>query len=110
MAGADAAPSESHEELSFEATLARLEQVVDRLEGGDLELEAALASFEEGVRLTRHCAQQLEAAERRIEILLEEGDALVTRPFDDDDANGDHSAGVEGKGDPQGDHGPKEGD
>ena len=109
MAGADAASLESPEELSFEAALARLEQVVDRLEGGDLELEAALASFEEGVRLTRHCAEHLDAAERRIEVLLEEGAALVTRPFDDD-TNGDPSAGVEGKGDARGDHGPKEGD
>ena len=42
---------------------------VDRLEGGELELEAALASFEQGVALTRRCAQQLEAAEERIELL-----------------------------------------
>ena len=71
---AEAAPS-------FEAALARLEQVVDRLERGDLELEAALASFEEGVRLTRFCAEQLSAAERRIEILTQEGAAFVARPF-----------------------------
>ena len=67
---------------SFEAALVKLEQVVDRLESGDLELEAALASFEEGVRLTRFCSEQLEAAERRIEILTQEGADWVARPFE----------------------------
>ena len=69
---------------TFEAALFRLEQVVARLEGGELELETALADFEEGVRLTRRCAEQLDAAERRIEILIKEGDEWVARPFDDE--------------------------
>jgi len=73
--------SASGEPLAFEAAMARLEAVVDRLEGGELELEAALASFEEGVRLTRHCAEQLDAAERRIELLLQDGEDWVARPF-----------------------------
>jgi exodeoxyribonuclease VII small subunit len=74
--------SEESPPASFEAALERLETVVDRLESGDLELEAALTSFEEGVRLTRQCAEQLDAAERRIEVLMKEGDAWVARPFD----------------------------
>jgi exodeoxyribonuclease VII small subunit len=68
--------------IAFEAALERLETVVDRLESGDLELESALTSFEEGVRLTKQCAEQLDAAERRIEVLMKEGDAWVARPFD----------------------------
>ena len=68
--------------VAFEAALERLETVVDRLESGDLELESALASFEEGVRLTKQCAEQLDAAERRIEVLMKEGDAWVARPFE----------------------------
>ena len=43
--------------LPFEAALARLEEVVDRLEQGDLELEASLAAFEEGVRLSPEMVQ-----------------------------------------------------
>jgi exodeoxyribonuclease VII small subunit len=68
--------------LSFEAALARLESIVARLEGGDLELEAALASFEEGVALSRRCAEQLERAERRIEVLMRDGEQWVARPFE----------------------------
>ncbi len=67
---------------SFEAALERLEAIVDQLEQGDLELEAALAAFEEGVRLSKQCASQLDAAERRIEVLSEEGGEWVARPFE----------------------------
>lgn len=79
--------------LAFEAALSKLEEVVDRLEGGELDLEVALASFEEGVKLTRHCAGQLDAAERRIEVLMKEGDQFVARPFEEtrDDADDDAS-------------------
>jgi len=70
------------DDLSFEAALARLESIVARLEGGDLELEAALASFEEGVALSRRCAEQLERAERRIEVLVRDGKQWVARPFE----------------------------
>lgn len=67
--------------LPFEAALERLEAVVDRLEQGELELEESLAAFEEGVRLSRRCASQLEAAEQRIEVLVQEGGRWLARPF-----------------------------
>ena len=54
---------------------------MDRLEEGDLELETALADFEEGVKLTRRCAGQLEDAERRVEVLVREGEKWISRPF-----------------------------
>ncbi len=66
---------------TFEEALQRLEAIVDRLEEGDLELEDALAVFEDGVNLTRRCAGQLEDAERRIEVLVREGEKWVSRPF-----------------------------
>jgi exodeoxyribonuclease VII small subunit len=71
-------------ELSFETALSRLEDLVARLEGGDLELEAALAVFEEGVALSRRCAEQLDQTERRIDALVREGAELVERPFEDE--------------------------
>jgi len=79
-------------ELGFEEALARLEGIVDRLEEGDLDLADALARFEEGVQLTRHCQAQLESAERRVEILTRESGDWSTRPFaaaaaDEDDAD-----------------------
>ncbi|MFP8875979.1 MAG: exodeoxyribonuclease VII small subunit, partial [Myxococcota bacterium] len=67
--------------MGFEESLARLEAVVARLETGELELEQALAAFEEGVHLTRHCSEQLERSERRIEELVEQGGASLERPF-----------------------------
>ncbi len=62
------------EEEPFEKALERLEEIAERLEEGDLELEAALAAFEEGVGLARRCAEQLRDAERRIEVLRQDGD------------------------------------
>lgn len=81
------APEKAAEALNFEAALERLEAVVEQLEGGELELEAALAAFEEGVALSRRCAGELDAAERRIDILTRDGSA----PFDgaDGDAGAD---------------------
>lgn len=68
--------------LSFEQALEKLEGLVDRLDSGDLPLEQALSAFEQGVALTRRCAEQLDDAERRIEVLTREGDELVARPFE----------------------------
>ena len=73
---------ESPQELSFEKALERLEEIAQRLEAGDLELEAALAAFEEGVGLSRRCAEQLREAERRIEVLTQEGDGWSERSFE----------------------------
>ena len=81
MARSEAAQEPSESELPFEAALAKLEEVVDRLEQGDLELEASLAAFEQGVRLSRRCASQLDVAEQRIEVLTREGGEWLKRPF-----------------------------
>jgi exodeoxyribonuclease VII small subunit len=95
----DETPRDVEEDVSFEAALDRLEQVVDRLEQGELELEVSLAAFEEGVRLSKHCAGQLAAAESRVEILIREGEDWMARPFevtgegegdDSQDARGSH--------------------
>jgi len=67
---------------SFEAALASLEGVVARLENGDMPLEAALEAFEAGVKLSRQCAATLDAAERRIEILVAERGGVRVEPFD----------------------------
>lgn len=67
----------------FEEILGRLEQVVDKLEGGELPLEESLAIFEEGVRLSRAGAQRLDAAERRVEELLATNEGLKTVPLEE---------------------------
>lgn len=65
---------------SFEASLDALEKIVAQLEDGDMPLEASLKLFEDGVSLSRECRERLQAAERRIEILLRDdnGDAALT--------------------------------
>ena len=55
---------------NFEAALKRLEEIVKKLEGGELPLDTALELFEEGIQLSRFCNTSLNAAERRVEILL----------------------------------------
>jgi exodeoxyribonuclease VII small subunit len=57
---------------SFEAALKQLEDIVQRLEKGDLSLEDSLKAYEEGVRLSRLCNARLEEAEGRIEMLLKD--------------------------------------
>ena len=69
-------------DLKFEDCLTRLEQIVSALEGGNLPLEESLKVFEDGITLARHCARYLDAAERRIEVLVkDESGATATRPF-----------------------------
>ncbi len=59
----------------FETAIAELDTIVKRLEEGDLPLETSLQLYERGVQLSRFCHLQLEAAERRIEILNDRGEA-----------------------------------
>ncbi len=81
--GASTAAGAAQDPPSFETSLTELKAIVDRLEEGDLPLEEALAAFESGVALTRHCAEQLASAERKVEILMQNGAKWVTRPFED---------------------------
>lgn len=56
---------------TFEEQLTALERVVEQLERGELTLENSVRLFEEGMRLSNGCKQELDAAEGRIEILME---------------------------------------
>ena len=69
-------------EKSFEEAIARLEQIIELLEKGELSLEENLKLFEEGIALARHCRNRLDEAQGKVEILLgvEEGE-VKTGPF-----------------------------
>jgi exodeoxyribonuclease VII small subunit len=67
--------------LSFEQAMEKLEQIVTRLENGDVPLEQAIELFQEGMKLSQLCGQKLEVVERKIEILMEENGSLVKKPF-----------------------------
>lgn len=56
----------------FEQMIAELETIVQQLEQGDLSLDDALAQFERGIALTRASQQQLQAAEQKVQILLQQ--------------------------------------
>lgn len=64
----------------FEQSLSELQTLVERLESGELSLEDSLATFEQGIRLTRDCQGALSQAEQKVQILL--GDSGATAPFD----------------------------
>jgi exodeoxyribonuclease VII small subunit len=69
---------------SFEASIQRLTQIVERLEQGDLTLEDSLQLFEEGVKLSRLSQDRLERAQKRVEKLLrvDEQGRAETEPFE----------------------------
>ncbi len=89
-------------ELSFEASLESLEGVVDQLERGELELEASLAAFEQGVQLSARCSSLLASAEQRIETLTQDGGNWLSRPFEHDSGDPADSGNL---GDPASDAG-----
>ena len=67
----------------FEASLAELESIVQRLEQGELPLEESLRQFERGVALTRSCQKSLRQAEQKIRVLSKGADGeLVEQDFD----------------------------
>jgi exodeoxyribonuclease VII small subunit len=73
------------EEIKFEDALTRLEEIVEKLEEGDLPLEESLSAFEEGIKLSRVCAKLLNEAERKVEILIKGEDGqLITEPFEEE--------------------------
>ena len=71
-------------EMKFEDALKRLEKIVAELENGSLSLDEALEKYEEGIKLSKTCSKKLEAARKKVEILLksEDGSAEL-KPFDE---------------------------
>lgn len=74
-------PKKTEPPASFETALQELEQIVSRLESGELALEEALKAFEQGVQLARQGQQTLQQAEQRVQILLSDDDNAPLSPF-----------------------------
>lgn len=66
----------------FERTLEQLEQIVNKMEQGQLSLDESLSAFEEGVKLTRACQDSLKNAEQKVSQLMKDGDQLIEKPFE----------------------------
>ncbi len=71
------------DELGFDQILARLREVVTRLESGELSLEQSLQVYEDGVQLARKAQQLLASAEKRVEILVSASGGVEVAPFDE---------------------------
>ena len=69
--------SKQENNKDFETSLKKLEKIVSDLENGDLPLEESIKSFEEGVKLTKHCQNLLSKAELKIQKLVESKDGSV---------------------------------
>ena len=68
-------------EISFETAIKQLEMIVASLENGDIPLDEALALFEKGVKLTEVCTAKLTAAEKKIKLLVKDGDEVKKEDF-----------------------------
>lgn len=68
-------------ELGFDAVVAKLRGVVERLEAGQLGLEEALSVYEQGVTLARRGHHLLDAAEKKVEVLVSTAGGIETAPF-----------------------------
>jgi exodeoxyribonuclease VII small subunit len=71
--------------VDFEQQLASLEGLVNSLESGELSLEESLKSFEQGIKVARDCQAALKSAEQKVEVLMRQGDELVSQPFEDNE-------------------------
>jgi len=74
---------------SFEAALARLEEITEELEGGDLSLDVSLKKFDEGIKLAEFCNARLAEARTKVEILLDKNGRPAAEPFDERQADSD---------------------
>lgn len=64
--------------IKFETALKRLEEIVEKLESGETELEESIKLFEEGVELINYCNQKLNETKKKIEMLVEKGGKYIT--------------------------------
>lgn len=66
---------------TFEEQIGELEEIVKKLERGDVSLDESLALFEQGVKLTKGCQKILDAAEKKVKILTSEDGEIVEKDF-----------------------------
>ncbi len=69
-------------ENNFEAKMEELENVVTKLEKGDMSLDESLVNFEKGMKLSKECNKMLEDAEKKITILLENDGEIKEENFE----------------------------
>ena len=73
---------EENKEISFEEAMQKLQEVVQELEKGTLNLDGSVKKFEEGVKLSKQCNDMLENAEKKINLLIRKDDEIVEEKFE----------------------------
>ena len=68
---------------SFEENLEKLKKTVDSLEGGNLPLKETIEKFEEGLKISKLCINELEITKQRVEKVIEEDGKIEIKPFED---------------------------
>jgi exodeoxyribonuclease VII small subunit len=74
----DSAEPAEIDAMTFEDALAELEQIVRRLEAGQVKLDEAIRCYERGTRLRRHCESKLDEAQQRVDRIVVGADGVVT--------------------------------
>ena len=70
------------EDMNFEDAMKALEQIANELENGELSLEKSVDKFEEGIKISKKCNEILEKAEKKISILIKDGDEIKEENFE----------------------------
>ena len=73
----DSAEPAEIDRMSFEDALAELEQIVRRLEAGQVKLDEAIRCYERGARLRRHCEAKLDEAQQRVDRIVVGADGVI---------------------------------
>ena len=69
------------EKINFEDAMKRLEEIANELEKNDLDLDASVSKFEEGMNLSKQCSKMLEEAEKKISVLIKTDDGITEEDF-----------------------------
>jgi exodeoxyribonuclease VII small subunit len=72
-------PKKAEETESFEQAVTELEEIVNKLEKGELTLDESIQYFQRGVELTKYCSKKLDEAERSITMLIEGEDGIIEK-------------------------------
>ena len=68
--------------MNFEDNMKQLEQIAGELEKGDLDLDASVKKFEEGMKISKECSEMLERAEKKITMLIKDNNGeMVEKNF-----------------------------
>ena len=70
------------EEMNFEEAIKKLEEIATELEKNDLDLDTSVTKFEEGMKLSKQCSRMLEEAEKKISVLIKDGESIVEEDFE----------------------------